>query len=479
MKGESSMPLSASIQQVIDLYESGQRQKALVLCERLLTQHPLHLELMGYRAALLRELNQTDAAVLAYQALAEAHAEQGDYLKALAMAREFDDMEPDASERTTRRLAQQFHETQGAEAGGVQTPAAPPRMNIDPTHTSLPSVGHSTPGSEEDLIQQLLEQLHADTESVEPELHGRPLVIGQGQDKEVDTTQLMPSLPPPEEDGATFYEDPATSELPPPLPPLFNYLDAESIAAVWRQMQALHLPAHQFLIQEGETGDSFYIIVDGTVRILRQIDGQLEEMGHLGPGQFFGEISLLTPLKRTATVETISECHILQLHRADLQRIIQQHPQIDDELRRFVYQRLIQNLVVTSFLFFPLSDIKRWELAQYFHMLNVPAYSPVCRQGQHADGFYIIAGGSLEMYQTASDGTKIYSEQLGSGQFFGATSLLYNIPSPMTIEPQEAVTLLRLDASQFHPVMQNYPRVFDLIKTVVERRYQKFFVTPS
>lgn len=445
----------------------GERHKALALCDRLLAQNPQHLEVMGYRAALLRELNQTDAAVMAYQELAEAHAQQGDYLKALATAREFESIEPTASEQTTHRLAQRYHETQGiAETDVAQETPSLHLRSVDPTHTSLPSLGHAVPGSEDDLIQQLLDQLQADTENLDHA--GWPEKIAS-----FDRTQLMPSLPAPDDDGSTVREEPSTSEFPPPLPPLFNYLDAESIAAVWKRLQSLHIRPHQFLIQEGETGDSFYIIVDGTVRILRQMDGVQEEMGYLGPGQFFGEISLLTPLKRTATVETVSECHILQLHRSDLQKIIEHYPQIAHELRRFVYQRLIQNLVVTSFLFFPLSDIKRWELAQHFNMVDCVAHTMVCTEGQPVDGFYIIAGGCVEIYQTSPQGQKTYSEILGPGQFFGATALLYNIPSLMTVESQEAVTLLRLDANQFQVVMQNYPRVFDLLRTVAERRYQK------
>ncbi|KAM8810024.1 cGMP-dependent protein kinase 1-like [Eudromia elegans] len=59
-------------------------------------------------------------------------------------------------------------------------------------------------------------------------------------------------------------------------------------------------PGH-VIIHEGDEGQSFYIILSGEVRVSRRVAGQEREIRVLGPGEHFGEISLLQRSRRTAT----------------------------------------------------------------------------------------------------------------------------------------------------------------------------------
>lgn len=474
----------AAMQEVIRLYELGERQQALRLCVKILKEHPSHIEALGYKAALLRELNQTEAAVAAYQELTEALAEEGQFLRALAAAREFESIEPTASELTTKRLAEQFHNEQGVvdDYSSSDEVMLLDRYGKESTLTNGPPLVNQFRGdTNEEYLHELLLQLEQDTVVVEDEYVEDPF-------QQVERTQVMRPVPPKpvNEDFPTFDSQPplqtivnesvsttdtAPELIPPPLPPLFNYLDAESIAAVWKLMEPLQFPGGYNLINEGEEGDSFFIIVDGTVRILQSVDDTQEEMGHLGPGQFFGEISLLTPLKRVATVQTVSSCQLLRLSRSDLQSIVVQYPQVHKELRRFIHHRLLQNLVITSLLFFPLSDIKRWELAQRFLMIELPPDHTIANEGQAMDGFYIVAGGAVDVYQLSPTMDFEWVEQLRPGQFFGELPLMYQIPSRYTYVTQEPVTLLKLDVEGFADVLIDYPKVHDLLQAVAKTRH--------
>ena len=57
------------------------------------------------------------------------------------------------------------------------------------------------------------------------------------------------------------------------------------------------------MIEEGERGDTFYVVVDGSLEV--SSDGRL--LRTIGPGDFFGEIALLRDVPRTATVRTLPE----------------------------------------------------------------------------------------------------------------------------------------------------------------------------
>jgi hypothetical protein len=68
------------------------------------------------------------------------------------------------------------------------------------------------------------------------------------------------------------------------------------------------------LIREGEVGDRFYVLTDGTAAVVGP-DGR--EVAQLHPGSYFGEIALLRDVPRTATVRTLTEATVVVLERDD------------------------------------------------------------------------------------------------------------------------------------------------------------------
>ena len=67
----------------------------------------------------------------------------------------------------------------------------------------------------------------------------------------------------------------------------------------------------QPIVLEGDVGSSAFIIVSGTARVtLAGVQGAVAE---LGPGQYFGEMSLLTGERRTATVTAVDDCRLVEI----------------------------------------------------------------------------------------------------------------------------------------------------------------------
>ena len=63
------------------------------------------------------------------------------------------------------------------------------------------------------------------------------------------------------------------------------------------------------LVRQGDRGDAFFLLMEGTAEIVR--DGTL--VGHLDPGDWFGELALLDPAERAATVTAASDGVVLAL----------------------------------------------------------------------------------------------------------------------------------------------------------------------
>ena len=88
-------------------------------------------------------------------------------------------------------------------------------------------------------------------------------------------------------------------------------------------------PEGRLVIQQGDPGDKFYILVRGTVEVVKAgPDGAEQRIRVLEDGDFFGEIALLKDTPRTATVRTLSQCVFLTLQREQFTSLIRRAPHL-------------------------------------------------------------------------------------------------------------------------------------------------------
>ena len=92
--------------------------------------------------------------------------------------------------------------------------------------------------------------------------------------------------------------------------------------------------------EEAQDGDSLYVIVEGHVRVVLEHNGVDEEIARLGPGEFFGEMSLLDGQPRSATVLAEEEIMCLILSRWELLRAMRRDPEIAIQMLAVLSKRL-------------------------------------------------------------------------------------------------------------------------------------------
>lgn len=123
-------------------------------------------------------------------------------------------------------------------------------------------------------------------------------------------------------------------------PGLFKDLSAEEFRQIVARLTLSHFDKGVVIVKEGEPGDSLFIIVRGSVRVLTKGPRQKEiVLADLGEGEFFGEVSLLTGRPRTATILTTTDTDLLELTKADYESIIKKYPHIKQVMESFHQQR--------------------------------------------------------------------------------------------------------------------------------------------
>ncbi len=117
--------------------------------------------------------------------------------------------------------------------------------------------------------------------------------------------------------------------------PVFGELEAAQLAQAARMFTTEHYPAGRTVVYEGDAGDRFYVIVRGTVEVLKgPVGGIQRRIAVLQDGDHFGELSLLRDEPRSASVCTLSPCTFLSLHRQQFKSLLERAPALRERLER-------------------------------------------------------------------------------------------------------------------------------------------------
>ncbi|HLX35493.1 MAG TPA: cyclic nucleotide-binding domain-containing protein [Candidatus Limnocylindrales bacterium] len=118
--------------------------------------------------------------------------------------------------------------------------------------------------------------------------------------------------------------------------PLFHGIGADGVAMLAERATQVEFPAGHVIARQGEIGTGFFVIVSGAVRVLR--DGEL--VARLGPGEFFGELSVLDRLPRNASVTADEATSCLALASWDFDAVLLEQPALTLAILRGVAARL-------------------------------------------------------------------------------------------------------------------------------------------
>jgi len=120
---------------------------------------------------------------------------------------------------------------------------------------------------------------------------------------------------------------------------MFRELTPQTLAAMADQLMAEQHEKGDLVIRQGDPGDKFYLIRDGSVRIEIEKDGLVEHVATIGPGDFFGEGALLTGEPRNASVVANGKVVLYTLKQTDFQAAIESSASFREEVQKALFNR--------------------------------------------------------------------------------------------------------------------------------------------
>lgn len=108
---------------------------------------------------------------------------------------------------------------------------------------------------------------------------------------------------------------------------LFTAVAETDLAALGQRLRERTLRKNQVLFREGDPGDEMFLVCRGAVLVSKVVKGKVEQvLNRIGPGEFFGEMSLLDGSPRSATIQAETDTMLLVLDRKSLNQLIEVSP---------------------------------------------------------------------------------------------------------------------------------------------------------
>lgn len=260
---------------------------------------------------------------------------------------------------------------------------------------------------------------------------------GGGGGAEIDTSTYVPKVVPKSQDiKDLLFNIVKTNNL-------FKSYAGEEHAAIVDAFEAQEFEGETNLITQGESGDTFYVIEEGSVDIYL---GENKVGVPLTKGASFGELALMYNTPRAATIKASMKTKLWCIDRQHYRGIVVYHKY----LRNKQYLELLKNVKIGDKELHKIMSSA--ELEQMAVALDKATYEndeKILIQGNTGDEFFIIADGKVQVHVADKDGNEKQVATLGKGDYFGEKALLSADVRGATCIAEGTVVCLTLERDDF------------------------------
>lgn len=347
----------------LDLYLSKKAyDKALAAIRSELTRNPRDTQLLRRQGQVQELADDTEGAVETYLELSHEYILGGFHARAIALYKRILEIDPtrkDILAELARLIDREGSSSVSQHGAGKRNGKKVPRAAQEESERILENTTDSPSAALESLEETAID-LHLDDESLDI-LETLPAVApaaktdadssgiesesdhSHGDDlREGEFLEVSPNDSDPGDGDFPSGDSPTESSLAKELATstLFTLFDPSALEEILTSTNLRSYHEGDIIVTEGEEGASLFLLVEGQVKVFtRGKRGEHVRLAELGPGDLFGEVSVLHGMPRTATITARSPISAIEVTKADIDRISSEHPQVRLTLEKFCEQR--------------------------------------------------------------------------------------------------------------------------------------------
>lgn len=308
--------------------------------------------------------------------------------------------------------------------------------------------------------------------------------------------------------------------------PFLSALKPDAFARLAALVRVRRAPSGSHVLREGEPGDSLFAIGEGRMVVTctpSHIDpaeadvdgGQREEhtdpgfsvrrlsgvvvapgleaelhglaadgMEQVDPGQsrvflsaltagdLFGEFSFLTGRPRSASVEAVTSCRLVEITRAAVGTLLEDHLELKDGIEAFYKERVLEWMLAKNEVFSLLEPESRRALLSQCGVYDIPAGKVVVREGELHDAMYFIKRGEVEISSNDA-GLDVFINKLGAGEFFGEIAALEGGPRRASVRAVTDLEVFRITRGDLQHALADAPDVRARLERAMRARSEE------
>ncbi len=255
----------------------------------------------------------------------------------------------------------------------------------------------------------------------------------------------------------------------------FKGLPRKSLEALAEGAMQCEVSDSEYLFVEGDEADSFYVVSEGTLEILRRKDDREVALRHLSNGEAIGLFGLFSGQQRAACARAIGHAVVLQIPATALQMVIEQDAALHDRMVGFYQERILEGFLGSSRLFADVDSIARARMIGKFVEKQYKPGETVMHPGELCNLIGVVTHGALVLEDRAQLGQEARQFEVTQGQFIAVTSAMSGHPGRLRIYAGETTTVVMLGHKEMtelvrdYPALRNLPRVLPAHARLLDR----------
>jgi CRP-like cAMP-binding protein/thioredoxin reductase/Fe-S-cluster-containing hydrogenase component 2 len=242
--------------------------------------------------------------------------------------------------------------------------------------------------------------------------------------------------------------------------PLFADINGLVLRELVLSSELLRPNAGDIIFQKNDYTNSFITIIEGEVNV--ETDGG--KSIRLERGQFFGEMSLLSGRRRSATVRASSDCVLLESPRRDIVRLMNSYDRVRRIIDQFFIIRTLRAGLVPDLPFDEVAAV-----ASKTELLSYKADEVLFSEGDDADGLHLIRSGSVSVTRNIG-GRDIVTTYVAAGNYVGEMALLGQSKRSATVRATVATESIFLDAEVFQQLLLSQTGMRESVQETMKDR---------
>jgi len=246
--------------------------------------------------------------------------------------------------------------------------------------------------------------------------------------------------------------------------PMFSQLQPVQVREFVIHAGLYYMQPGEVVFERGDSTNSLWTVLDGEVGI-RINPTNPEEVVRLGPGQFFGEMGLISGRRRTATVVATKAALLFEVDRNTMLRLERSEASVKKAIEDAAVIRQIK-----TFLAPHIDDDLLSEVVATAQVVSKNRDEVLITEGDTEDNsVYLIRKGSVTVSKKVA-GKDVVLNYVAAGNYVGEMALLTNQPRIATITAASTTEAIRIDSSVFRKLLDRDPALSKRVQDEIEKR---------